>query len=78
MDEEGLRAKLPALMDGASKWIACLEKNTAHISLAKGDIKSLLSSSTKMREFRLHHTCHHRDQAIGTLDSSNSRQGTWQ
>ena len=35
---------IPSLLAGAGKCITCLEKNTAGISLAIGDIKSLLSS----------------------------------
>ena len=44
MDKEGLQTKLPALMDGAGKWIACLKKNTAGISLAIDNIISLLGN----------------------------------
>ena len=44
MDKEGLQTNLPALMNGAGKWIACLEKNTAGINLAIGNIKNLLNS----------------------------------
>ncbi|KAJ1135373.1 hypothetical protein NDU88_001813 [Pleurodeles waltl] len=44
MDKENLKKQLPQLAEGAGKWIAALEKHTAGITLAIGDIKSLLSS----------------------------------
>ena len=44
MDKDNLKKQLPPLTEGAGKWIAALEKHTAGITLAVGDIKSLLSS----------------------------------
>lgn len=42
MDMVGLASKLPALTEGANRWITALEESTAGIQLALGDIKALL------------------------------------
>ncbi|KAL7369448.1 hypothetical protein ABVT39_005278 [Epinephelus coioides] len=43
MDMIGLAEHLPALTDGADKWIMALEETTAGIQLALGDVKALLT-----------------------------------
>ncbi|KAL7395508.1 hypothetical protein ABVT39_018158 [Epinephelus coioides] len=43
MDMIGLAECLPALTDGADKWIMALEETTAGIQLALGDVKALLT-----------------------------------
>ncbi|KAL7381215.1 hypothetical protein ABVT39_002233 [Epinephelus coioides] len=43
MDMIGLAERLPALTDGADKWIMALEETTAAIQLALGDVKVLLT-----------------------------------
>ncbi|KAL7378214.1 hypothetical protein ABVT39_010382 [Epinephelus coioides] len=43
MDMIGLVEQLPALTDGADKWIMTLEETTAGLHLALGDIKALLT-----------------------------------
>ncbi|KAL7392773.1 hypothetical protein ABVT39_001356 [Epinephelus coioides] len=43
MDIIGLAEHLPALTDGADKWIMALEETTAGIQLALGDVKALLT-----------------------------------
>ncbi|KAL7381532.1 hypothetical protein ABVT39_007391 [Epinephelus coioides] len=42
IDMIGLAERLPALTDGADKWIMALEETTAGIQLALGDVKALL------------------------------------
>lgn len=43
-DKENLQKKLPPLGEGASKWIEHLEKETAGVRLAIGDVKSLFAT----------------------------------
>lgn len=42
MDLTGLINRLPALTEGADRWIAAFEENTGGVKLAAGDIKALL------------------------------------
>lgn len=42
MDLTGLINCLPALTEGADRWIRAFEENTAGVKLAIGDIKAIL------------------------------------
>ena len=43
MDLTGLINHMPALTEGADKWIRVFEENTAGVKLAMGDIKAILT-----------------------------------
>ncbi len=49
-DIETLKSKLPSLRDGANKWIASFEDETAGDMIAVGDIKVLLSKVLTRQE----------------------------